>query len=237
MTTQNIHLYLTSEHECGYFSRRRATNLVPDPAVKMSRELYSRLIAIGYRRSGDFTYRPHCHDCDACLPCRLAVKQFTQRRSQQRCRVRNQDLSVQLVEAHYSDEYFALYRDYINARHGDGDMVNPKPEDFSSFLYSQWSDTFFIEIRQHQRLLAVAATDPVQNGLSAVYSFYDPTENARSLGNFCVLTQIEQAIAMRLEYLYLGYWIRGCRKMQYKSDYQPLQIFHDNQWILQRESA
>jgi arginine-tRNA-protein transferase len=237
MTTQNIHLYLTSEHECGYFPNRRATNLVPDPAVKMTRELYSRLIAIGYRRSGDFSYRPHCHDCDACLPCRIAVKQYIPRRAQQRCRARNQDLSIRLVEAHYTDEYFALYRDYINARHGDGDMVDPTAEDFSSFLYSYWSDTFFIEIRLRQRLLAVAATDPLQNGLSAVYSFFDPEERARSLGNFCVLTQIDKAAAMGLEYLYLGYWIRNCRKMQYKSEYQPLQIYHNNQWVMQREPA
>lgn len=237
MTSQNIHLYLTSEHDCGYFRHRRATNLVPDPAVKMTRELYSRLIAVGYRRSGDFTYRPHCQDCSACLPCRLPVSHFKPRRSQRRCLTRNQDLSVRLVEAHYSDEYFELYRKYINSRHSDGDMVNPKPEDFSSFLYSSWSHTFFIEIRKQQRLMAIAATDPVVNGLSAVYSFFDPDEAARGLGNFCVLTQINKTAELGLDYLYLGYWIRNCQKMQYKSDFQPLQIFHNNLWVTQRELA
>lgn len=231
MSTQNIPLYLTSEHECGYFENRRATNLVPDPAMPMTRELYSRLIALGYRRSGDFTYRPHCRDCAACRPCRVPVADFKPRRAQRRCLQHNQDLHTKRVSAHFSDEYFELYCKYINARHHDGNMANPKAEDFSNFLFSDWSDTFFIEIRQRRRLLALAVTDPVSDGLSAVYSFFDPAEKARGLGNFCVLTQLQEVAARKLDYLYMGYWISNCQKMQYKSDYQPLQLYDDQTWV------
>jgi arginine-tRNA-protein transferase len=231
MTTQNIPLYLTSEHDCGYFPDRRATSLVPDPSLSMNSELYSRLIALGYRRSGDFTYRPHCLNCAACRPCRIPVNRFRLRRSQRRCLQINRDLSTHLVAAQYSDEYFALYCKYINARHADGNMVNPRPQDFSSFLYSDWSQTFFIEVRQQQRLLAVAVTDPVEGGLSAVYSFFDPDENARGLGNYCILSQVQEAITRKLNYLYMGYWIRDCRKMQYKTDFRPLQLYDDQNWV------
>jgi arginine-tRNA-protein transferase len=237
MTSQNIHLYLTSEHACGYFEGRKATNLVPDPAVSMGLELYSKLVSLGYRRSGDFTYRPHCQHCDACQPCRLPVQRFKPRRSQRRCLNHNRDLSVRVVAAQYTDEYFELYRNYINTRHDAGDMVNPTPTDFSHFLYSAWSDTFFIEIRHNKKLLAIAVTDPVQSGLSAVYNFYDPAESARGLGTFCVLMQIQHAINNGLDYLYLGYWIHHCRKMEYKADYQPMQVLYNNNWVDQRATV
>lgn len=230
MSTQNIPLYLTSEHECGYFENRKATSLVPDPALQMSSALYSRLIAIGYRRSGDFTYRPHCKNCAACRPCRIPVKDFMPSRSQHRCLQHNQDLETLLVPAQFTDEYFALYCKYINARHSDGNMANPQPDDFSNFLYSSWSQTFFIEVRHEQRLLAVAVTDPVADGLSAVYSFFDPDEKARGLGNFCILIQIRETAARHLDYLYMGYWIRDNRKMQYKSNYRPMELFDDQHW-------
>jgi len=231
MTIQNIPLYLTSEHDCGYFENRKATSLVPDPALQMSKALYSQLIAHGYRRSGDFTYRPHCHNCAACRPCRIPVRDFLPRRSQRRCLQHNRDLETHRVPAQYTDEYFALYCKYINARHAEGNMVNPKPDDFCSFLYSDWSQTFFIEVRHERRLLAVAVTDPVADGLSAVYSFFDPDEQARSLGTFCILKQIQETRERNLDYLYMGYWISDCRKMQYKAEYQPLQLFDDQSWI------
>lgn len=235
MTSQNIHLYLTSEHACGYFDGRKATNLVPDPSISMTLPLYSRLIELGYRRSGDFTYRPHCQNCNECQPCRLPVNNFSPRRSHRRCLKLNKDLSHKVVKASYTDEYFELYHQYLNSRHEGGDMVDPSSEDFSSFLYSQWSNTFFIEVREGDKLLAIAATDPVNNGLSAVYNFFDPKETQRSLGTYCVLLQIQHAIEFELEYLYLGYWIRHCPKMQYKSDFQPMQILSNNHWVEQQE--
>jgi arginine-tRNA-protein transferase len=230
MSSQSIHLFLTSEHDCGYLPERMATNLVPDPTRQMDMTLYSQLIQLGYRRSGDVTYRPHCNECAECLPCRIPVKHFTPKRNQRRCLKINHDLTTSIVKANYSDEHFKLYQSYINSRHSDGSMVNPEPKDFSNFLYSQWSDTHFFEVRKDGRLIAVAATDYTHSGLSAVYCYFDPEESKRSLGTYCVLQQIQQAKAMQLDYLYTGYWIKGCRKMEYKAHFQPLEVLVNNTW-------
>jgi len=193
-------------------------------------ELYSQLIKLGYRRSGGHTYRPHCHHCQECLPCRIAVKFFVPKRNQQRCLQYNEDLTTRIVPACYSKQHFELYRSYINSRHSDGDMVNPKPEDYKNFLYSDWSNTFFIEAYKNNQLIAVAVTDQTHSGLSAVYSFFDTSEPRRSLGTFCILQQIKHTATIQLEHLYMGYWIEQSRKMKYKVSFQPLEVFHGNTW-------
>ena len=232
MSSQNIQLYLTKSHDCGYLEDKQASNLVPDPGLPMTMDIYSQLIQLGYRRSGDHTYRPHCDSCSECVPCRVPVSLFKARKTQQRCLKRNQDLTVNIVPAHYSEEHFTLYSNYLSARHSDGDMVNPEPDDFKKFLYCDWSDTHFIEIRQNQQLKAVAVTDKVSNGLSAVYSYFDTNEQQRGLGSFCVLQQIQLALSLELDYLYLGYWIDQNKKMQYKSNFRPLETLINNQWAL-----
>lgn len=230
MSSQNINLYLTTEHECGYLPNHMATNLVPDPCVQMDVQLYSQLIELGYRRSGSHTYRPHCQHCEQCIPCRVPVSRFRPNRSQRRCLRNNNDCTIHQVTADYTDEHFELYRRYINARHAHGNMANPVPEDYKSFLYSDWSDTFFLELRENGQLLAVAVCDHVNSGLSAVYSYYTPDAPNRSLGTFCVLKMIEQTQRMGLEYLYLGYLINGSDKMRYKQCFRPLEVFIENQW-------
>ena len=230
MSSQNLNLYLTSEHECGYLPGHRATNLVPDPCIRMNMDLYSQLIELGYRRSGGHTYRPHCRQCSKCIPCRIPAARFRPNRSQRRCLKVNQDCTAHRLEARFRDEHFELYERYINARHADGNMANPLPQDYRSFLYSDWSDTFFIEFREHGQLVAVAVCDKVRSGLSAVYSYFDPDLETRSLGTFCVLKMIEQADQLGLRYLYLGYLIHDSEKMKYKQNFRPLEVFIDNRW-------
>ncbi|MDH3343348.1 MAG: arginyltransferase, partial [Gammaproteobacteria bacterium] len=179
-----------------------ARNIVPDPNYTIDQSIYSLLLQQGYRRSGDFIYRPHCQHCEQCRPCRISVAQFPTKKSQQRCLKKNQDLSLNMVKAGYSDEYFELYRSYLNTRHGDGGMSNPEPDDFKQFLYCSWSNSYFLEVRKEGKLLAVAVTDVTASGLSAVYTFFDPTEARRSLGTFCILQQIQQTKKMQLEHLY-----------------------------------
>ena len=232
MSSQSIQLYVTKSHDCGYMDDKQATNLVPDPNMPMTMAIYSQLIQLGYRRSGDHTYRPHCENCSECVPCRVPVNRFIARKTQQRCLKRNQDLSISIVPAHYSDEHFALYSKYLFARHPDGGMANPEPDDFKNFLYCDWSDTQFIEIRHNQQLKAVAVTDKVNNGLSAVYSYFDPSEKQRGLGSFCVLQQIQLVASLGLDYLYLGYWINQNKKMHYKANFKPLETFTNNFWTL-----
>ena len=231
MSSQKIHLYLTSEHACGYLPDRMATNLVPDPNIQMNQDIYSQLIKLGYRRSGNFIYKPHCNECSECRPCRLPVETFAPNRSQKRCLKTNHDLTADTVDANYSDEHFLLYQSYINSRHSDGQMVNPEPEDFSNFLLSEWGHTRFIEIRKNRSLIAVAVMDTISSGLSAVYSYFDPDEEKRSLGTYCILQQIQHAKTQGLDYLYMGYWIKQSQKMKYKSSFQPLEIFVDNSWL------
>ena len=230
MSAQNIQLYLTKSHDCSYVNGETAINLVPDPNLTMNMDIYSQLIQLGYRRSGDHTYKPHCNDCSLCLSCRVPVKHFLPKKSQSRCLKRNQDLSINITPAYYSDEHFSLYSNYLLARHPDGGMANPKPEDFKNFLYCDWSNTDFIEIRLNETLIAVAVTDKVGNGLSAVYSYFSPNEKQRSLGNFCILQQIQHAKTMQYDYLYMGYWVKNCRKMEYKNNFQPMEILKDARW-------
>lgn len=231
MRSQKLHLYLTSAHECGYLPDRLATNLVPDPRLQMDMATYSQLITLGYRRSGQHTYRPYCGECEACIPCRIPVREFTPNRSQKRCLKRNRDLDIRITAARHTDELFALYRRYINARHSDGDMVNPTPQDYRNFLYCDWSDTWFAEARLDGQLVAVAVFDQVDDGLSAVYSFFEPDMDRRSLGKFNILTLIEHARLLNLPYLYMGYLINDCGKMQYKKDYRPLQCLIEHRWV------
>jgi leucyl-tRNA---protein transferase len=237
MSSQHISLYLTAEHACGYLPDRLAANLVPDPAISMTMPLYSQLIELGYRRSGQHTYRPHCRLCDACIPCRIPVHRFEPRRNQRRAAQINSDCTIHLTEAGFNEERFALYSRYLNARHHDGGMANPQPVDFINFLYCDWSDTLFLEVRRQDQLIAVAVFDRVLYGLSAVYSFFDPRERGRSLGTYCVLQLINQAQQMKLSHVYLGYLILESRKMAYKADYRPLEIFRDNRWRLFDDNA
>lgn len=230
MSQQSIQLYLTRPHDCSYVEKQQATNLVPDPDIPMSMAIYSQLIRLGYRRSGSHTYRPHCEQCQQCIPCRIPTQRFRPRRTQRRCLNRNRDLTLTTTPAHFSDEHFALYSDYLASRHPDGEMVDPEPEDFQNFLYADWSDTDFLELRENGVLRAVAVTDRLNDGLSAVYSFFDPGSAQRGLGNYCILTQIEQARSQGLDYLYLGYWIEQNSKMRYKTNYEPVEVFLNNHW-------
>ena len=230
MSSQNLNLYLTTEHECGYLPDRMATNLVPDPCVRMDMQLYSQLIELGYRRSGGHTYRPHCQNCRQCIPCRIPVNRFRPNRSQRRCLQTNTNVSTLRAITDFTEEHFGLYKRYINARHAYSNMANPSPEEYRNFLYSDWSDTFFLEFRENARLLAVAVCDQLESGLSAVYSYFEPDESSRSLGTYCVLKMIEHTKLMGLENLYLGYLIHGSNKMQYKQRFRPLEVFINNQW-------
>lgn len=231
MNSRQLQLYITTESPCSYFSDRMSRSLVPDPAITLNMPIYNQLIQHGFRRSGGHSYRPHCQGCQACISCRVPVSQFKHNRSQQRCLKKNDDIDLSMADAGFTEEYFELYRRYLNSRHIDGSMANPAKNDFKQFLYSDWSDTQFIELRLNGVLVAVAVTDIICDGLSAVYSFFDPELNKRSLGTYCVLKQIEYAKQLKLDYVYLGYWIENHEKMHYKNNFKPLQLYIDNQWV------
>lgn len=229
---QTLKFYCTPAHRCSYLPDREAVTLFLDPKTDVSAEVYASLTSVGFRRSGDFVYRPHCGTCHACIPVRVSANLFRPDRSQRRCIERNRDILVTSAPPRYTPEYYALYEKYINARHQDGDMFPPSRNQFRSFLLCSWGSSRFYEFRTREgRLLALAAVDHVDNGLSAVYTFYDPDEDARSLGRYAILWQLAECQRRNQSYLYLGYWIRQCRKMNYKHEYQPLEYFDGQQWL------
>lgn len=230
MNSRHLQLFITAESPCSYFDDQMSGNLVPDPEIPLNMPIYNQLIQHGFRRSGEHTYRPHCKGCQKCVACRIPVKDFLPNRSQQRCAKANQDLSTSISKAKFNDEYFELYCRYLNSRHDDSSMANPSREEFEQFLYCDWSNTQFIELRLDGQLVAIAVTDVMSDGVSAVYSFFDPEMHKRSLGTYCILQQIEYTKALEANYVYLGYWINNHKKMHYKSNFKPLQTYRDEQW-------
>lgn len=227
---KSLQLYLAQEHNCSYLPDRQARSVFIDPQVEVTAELYGQLIEQGFRRSATHIYRPHCGPCSACVPARVPVEHFMASNSQQRILRRNQDLSVQQVSNRYRAEHYALYHEYIEQRHADGDMYPPSAAQYQSFLNADLEFAKLYEFRLGEQLLAVAATDVLPNGLSAMYTFFDANDSRRSLGRFAILWQIQECLRLGLPYLYLGYWIKDCAKMNYKTQYQPLQGFIEGHW-------
>jgi arginine-tRNA-protein transferase len=231
MRSEHVRLFQTLPHACGYFAERIAQNLVIDPAAPRLDALYGPALERGFRRAGGHLYFPQCPRCNACTPCRIDAENFQPDRSQRRCLKRNADITVVEAAATYTDERHALYAAYLQNRHRDGGMDDAEPSDFTRFLTAPWSPTLFLELRLGARLLGVAVTDVCPGGLSAVYTFFDPAEQARSLGTFAILQQVELARRHSVPWLYLGFWIDGHPKMDYKRRFRPLQIRTADGWV------
>jgi len=227
---REIKVYTTFPHSCSYLEDAQATTLFVDPRQNIGVPLYTQLSLLGFRRSGDHIYRPHCASCDACIACRVPVAGFKATRSQRRVWQRNQDLRVVESNSIVDDEAYALYERYISLRHADGDMYPPDRQQYESFLNNGLDCTRYLRFYDQERLIGVAVLDVMLDGLSAIYTFYEPEDDRRSLGTFAVLVQIEEAKRRQLDYLYLGYWIAECDKMNYKSRFQPLELFVGGEW-------
>lgn len=223
--------FLTPSHKCSYIQGREAHTLFLDPRAAHSSDTYSRLTQIGFRRSGGHVYRPHCTDCRACIPTRIPVESFSLSRRFRRVLKKNQDIEIRMEPAEFSNEYYELYTRYISERHRNGDMYPPSQEQFRSFLLASWSETFFLNIYISNKLSAVAVTDAFPKSLSAIYTFYDPTHSQRSLGVYSVLRQLEECKQRKLDYLYLGYWIKEVKNMRYKTDYRPIELLINQRWV------
>ena len=219
-----LKFYATQPHPCSYLPEEQATTLFLDPSQPMDTQLYASLSEVGFRRSGDHLYRPHCQHCTACIAARIPVADFSPNRQQRRILKRNAELEVIRKRPSFNEEYYDLYRRYIEQRHADGDMYPPSRDQFATFLVRDLPFCCFFEFRLHGRLLAIAVTDVLPNGLSAVYTFYDPDEEQRSLGRYAILWQIAETERLGLQAVYLGYWIKNCRKMNYKTQYRPIEL-------------
>lgn len=227
---QRIQFYLTARYDCSYLPERQARSQVATPTHLIDHRAYSELIRAGFRRSGQFTYRPHCEHCQACVPVRVDVGSFEPNRTQRRCLKRNSELAARFLPLDFRDEHYALYRRYLGNRHAGGGMDRDGPDQYTQFLLSSNVDSVLVEFRDGDELVMVAVVDQVDDGLSAVYTFFDPAREAQSLGVYGVLWQIELAKRLELPYLYLGYWIAESRKMAYKQHYRPLEGLIDGRW-------
>ena len=229
---KNIKLYTTQPHPCSYLPGQRAQTLFIDPEFAVDQASNTRLSEMGFRRSGAHVYRPSCEHCQQCLSCRVLVDQFQPARRFQRILKRNSDVEVRQIDDISADEYYLQYQHYITVRHADGDMYPPSREQYNSFLMQRCEGTCYYEMRAGGQLLGLMVTDHLDNGMSAVYTFFDPLQDERSLGTFAILWQLQEARRLGLPYLYLGYWIRESRKMRYKTQFRPLELLVRQRWEL-----
>lgn len=225
-------LFLTAPSPCPYLPGRMERKVFTQLAGAQADRLHTLLTHAGFRRSQSIAYRPACEGCTACLSVRVVAGAFSANRAFRRIARRNNDLHVAAVPADPTPEQFSLLRRYLDSRHGDGGMADMTALDYAAMVDETPIDTFIIEYRLGAEgpLAAAALTDRLQDGLSMVYSFFDPDLSARSLGTFMILDHIRRTNARGRKYVYLGYWVRDCTKMAYKARFQPLEALGPSGW-------
>jgi len=225
-----IRLFLTEPHPCSYLENHTATTAFVDPKIAIDSTAYSRLSEYGFRRSGKHVYMPRCESCQACISTRVLAQLFLPSRQQKRCIRRNQDVKV--IYGHHinTDEHYKLYEKYIIDRHFDGDMFPPNKLQYTNFIGTPMEYTRFLEFRLDGELIAASVVDVLETGFSAIYTYFDPDHSSRGLGNFAILAMLDLTRSSKQPYLYLGYMIKDCHKMNYKNRYRPLEFLIDGVW-------
>lgn len=225
-----LHFYATSPYACSYLPERQARSQVATPSHVIDTPLYGELVRAGFRRSGIFTYRPWCDTCQACVPVRVAVDEFRADRGQRRAAIKHATLKPRQLPLVFNEEHYELYQRYQTRRHSGGGMDGDSQEQYAHFLLQSHVDTVLVEFREGDTLRVVCIIDVLPDGLSSVYTYFDPDVPGASYGTAAVLWQIEQCRRLGLPHLYLGYWIGASRKMAYKANFRPLQGRIRGEW-------
>jgi arginine-tRNA-protein transferase len=225
-----LQFYATAPYGCSYLPGRVARSQVATPTHLIDADTFSELVRAGFRRSGVFTYRPHCDACHECLPARIVVDEFRPNRTQRRTLARHIDLAAVERPLSFREEHYALYQRYQLARHQGGGMDDDSRDQYAHFLLQSHVDSRLIEFREDGQLRMISIIDVLDDGLSSVYTFFDTDRPGTSYGSYAILWQVAQCSLLHLPYLYLGYWIRNSRKMAYKSGYRPLEVLQGGEW-------